>query len=183
MFCLLLLLLLLLECKLHLIMDWMILYRICDAFNGRYRIGDGIGEGFNGKGNIGDEFDWTALPRLAVCGWIVNLTIYCGIDDTDTQTEKAYQINFGLGDTVQDRRSLQRAVSNRKRHRKRIQVVIWSRCWLQFRFVFQFRFRLRSWFWLRLWLNFDFVFDYYCHHYNCRYSYKQYIIIFVFSFI
>ena len=49
-------------------MDWMILYRIYDAFNGRYLIGDGIGEGFNGKGGIGDGFDSTALPRLAVCG-------------------------------------------------------------------------------------------------------------------
>ena len=40
-----------------LIMDWMILYRICDAFNGQYLIGDGIGEGFNGKSGIGDGFD------------------------------------------------------------------------------------------------------------------------------
>ena len=44
-----------------LIMDWMILYRICDAFNGRYLIGDGIGEGFNGKGGIRDGFDSTSV--------------------------------------------------------------------------------------------------------------------------
>ena len=66
----------------------MILYRICDAFNGQYQIGHGIGEKFNGKGGIRDVFNSTALPWLAVCGWIVNLTIYCGIDDTDTQTER-----------------------------------------------------------------------------------------------
>ena len=90
-----------------LIMDWIILYRICDAFNGWYRIGDGIGEWFNGKCGIRDGFNSTALPWLAVCGWIVYLNTYCEIDDTDTQTEKAYQINDGLGDTLQDRRSLQ----------------------------------------------------------------------------
>ena len=32
-----------------LIMYWIILYRIYDAFNGQYQIGDGIGEGFNSK--------------------------------------------------------------------------------------------------------------------------------------
>ena len=51
-----------------LIIDWIILYRICDAFNGQYQIGDSIGEQFNGKGSIGDGFDLTALPWLAVCG-------------------------------------------------------------------------------------------------------------------
>ena len=38
-----------------------------------------------------------------MCGWILNLNI------------------VGLGDTLQDKRSLQRAVLNRRRHRKRIQ--------------------------------------------------------------
>ena len=46
----------------------MMLYRICGSFNGQYRIGDGIGEGFNDKGGIGDGFNSTALPWLAACG-------------------------------------------------------------------------------------------------------------------
>ena len=49
----------------------------------------------------------------------------CGIEYNfvrfDSSTEKAYQINDGLDDTLQDKRSLQRAVSNRRRHWKRIQ--------------------------------------------------------------
>ena len=43
---------------------------------------------------------------MAVCGWIINLNI------------------VGLGDTVQDKRSLQHAVLNRRRYRKRIQRKI-----------------------------------------------------------
>ena len=75
----------------------MILYIRGDAFNEWFPIGDGIGERFNGKGKIGDGFDSTALRQLAAaCGWIVNLTIYCGIDDTDTQTAKAYQLDKGV---------------------------------------------------------------------------------------
>jgi len=100
-------------------MDWIILYKICDTFNGRYRIEDDIGERFNGKGGIGDGFNSTALAWLAVCDWIVYLNIFCGIDDTDIPTEKAYQINDGLSDTLQDRRSLQR-----RRHWKWIQRQI-----------------------------------------------------------
>ena len=73
-----------------LIMDWIILYRICDAFNGRYRIGDGIRERFNGKGGIGDGFDSTALARLAVCGLILNVNMYCGIDDILQQKKRIY---------------------------------------------------------------------------------------------
>ena len=84
----------------------MVLYMIYDAFNEWYWIWDGIGEQFNGKVGIGDGFDSTALPQQAVCGWIVNLNIYCGINDTDIPTEKAYQINDELGDTLQDKRSL-----------------------------------------------------------------------------
>ena len=59
------------------------------------------------------------------CG---NLFCVCGIEYNfvrfDSSTEKAYQINDGLGDTLQDKRSLQRAVLNRRRHRKRIQRKI-----------------------------------------------------------
>ena len=29
---------------------WIIIYTTGDVFNGRYRIGDGMGDGFNGKG-------------------------------------------------------------------------------------------------------------------------------------
>ena len=88
-------------------MDWIILYRICDAFNGRYRIGDGIGERFNGKGGIGDGFDSTAFAWLAVCGLILNVNMYCGIDDILQQKKriklmKAYQINDGLNDTKKE---------------------------------------------------------------------------------
>ena len=49
------------------------------------------------------------------CG---NLFCVCGIEYNfvrfDSSTEKAYQINDGLGDTLQDRRSLQRAVLNQR---------------------------------------------------------------------
>ena len=74
-----------------LIMDWMILYRIRDAFNGRHRIGDGIKEGFNGKG--GQYFE--ILPIMvgsAGSVWLHTQSQYDGIDDTQT-TEEEYQIN------------------------------------------------------------------------------------------
>ena len=49
----------------------------------------------------------------------------CGIEYNfvwfDTPTEKAYQINNGLNDTLQDMWSIQRAVSNWRQHRRRIQ--------------------------------------------------------------
>ena len=40
------------------------------------------------------------------CFCDVVYSIYCGIDDIDTPTEKAYQINDGLDDTPQDKRSI-----------------------------------------------------------------------------
>ena len=85
----------------------MILCRIFDAFNGLYRIGDGIGEQFNCKGGIEDGFDSIALARLAVCGLILNVNMYCGIDDILQQKKriklmKAYQINDGLNDTKKE---------------------------------------------------------------------------------
>ena len=50
---------------------------------------------------------------------------YCGIEYNflgfDTPTEKAYQINNGLDDTLQDMWRIQRAVSNWRQHRRRIQ--------------------------------------------------------------
>ena len=49
----------------------------------------------------------------------------CGIEYNfvwfDTTTEKAYQINNGLDDTLQDMWRIQRAVSNWRQHRRRIQ--------------------------------------------------------------
>ena len=66
-----------------LIMDWMILYRICDAFNGRYLIGDGIGEGFNGKSGIGDGFDSTAIKG----GRYFELVCSAGSVWLDTQSQ------------------------------------------------------------------------------------------------
>ena len=69
----------------------MILYRIRDAFNGRHRIGDGIKEGFNGKG--GQYFE--ILPIMigsAGSVWLHTQSQYDGIDDTPT-TEEEYQIN------------------------------------------------------------------------------------------
>ena len=51
-----------------LIMDWMILYRIYDAFNGRYLIGDGIGEGFNGKGI--QYFELLQI-MIGLIGWLL----------------------------------------------------------------------------------------------------------------
>ena len=104
-------------------MDWIILYRICDAFNRQYQIGDGIGERFNGKGGIGDGFNgklkvdnilnW--FVRLAVCGWILNLNIV-GLmilqqqqqQQQQQQKKKTYQINnriilFTRGDAYNGR--------------------------------------------------------------------------------
>ena len=63
----------------------MILYTREDAFNGWYWIGD----------VIEDIFDSMTLPMiwLVTCGWIFNnVNVHCGIDDTDTPTEKVYQI-------------------------------------------------------------------------------------------
>ena len=59
---------------------------------------------FNGKLKADDILNW--FVRMAVCGWILNLNI------------------VGLGDTVQNKRSLQRVVSNQRWHRKRIQWKI-----------------------------------------------------------
>ena len=68
-------------------MDWVILYRICDAFNGGNQIGDGIRKRFNGKG--GQYFELFAnngwFVWLAVCGWILTQSQYRGIDDTPTE--------------------------------------------------------------------------------------------------
>ena len=46
--------------------------------------------------------------------YLINLLniLYYKTDNTDTPIEKVYQINDWLGDTLQDRRSIQRAVSN-----------------------------------------------------------------------
>ena len=52
---------------------------------------------------------------------------YCGIDDNDTPIEKVYQINDRLSDTLLDKRSLQRAVSNWRQHQKWIQLQIKGR--------------------------------------------------------
>ena len=95
---------------------------------------------------------------------------------------------FRLRFLIVQNRSIQHCVSNQRWHRRRIQ---WQR-----RTMFLIAFLL--WFDRDVDCNFDlylyfnsdfefdsvdFVFDYYCHHYNCRYSYKQYIIIFVFILI
>ena len=88
--------------KTYHINNLMVLYTRREAFNGWYWIGDGIKDRFNSM----------ALPQLAACGWIFNLNMYCGIDDTNTSTEKVYQINDGLGDILQDRRNIQCAVLN-----------------------------------------------------------------------
>ena len=53
---------------------------------------------------LGDILNW--FVWMAVCGWLLNLNI------------------VGLGDTVQDNRSLQCAVLNWRWHRKRIQWKI-----------------------------------------------------------
>ena len=66
-----------------LIMDWIILYTILDAFNGRYLIGDGIGEGFNGKSGIGDGFDSTAIKG----GRYFELVCSAGSVWLDTQSQ------------------------------------------------------------------------------------------------
>ena len=69
----------------------MILYRIPDVFNRWYQIGDGIKEGFNGKG--GQYFE--ILPIMvgsAGSVWLHTQSQYDGIDDTQT-TEEEYQIN------------------------------------------------------------------------------------------
>ena len=54
--------------RIKLMMDWVILYKIGEAFNG-----DGIGNGFNGKLKADDVLNW--FVWLAVCGWILNLNI------------------------------------------------------------------------------------------------------------
>ena len=54
-------------------MVWVILYKIREAFNVLYRIGNGIGNEFNGKLKADDTLNW--FVWLAVCGWILNLNI------------------------------------------------------------------------------------------------------------
>ena len=94
-----------------------ILYRIGDEFNGRYRIGDGIGDGVNGK--VGRCFEFMFVHnkiknsiRKFNSKFIVWVnTQYCGIDDTATTINKwiiiyttgdvfngRYQIGDGIGD-------------------------------------------------------------------------------------
>ena len=63
----------------------MILYTRGDAFNGWYWIGDGIEDRFNGVANIG-WFGWQRVVEY----------LDCVIDDTDTPTDKAYQLDEGI---------------------------------------------------------------------------------------
>ena len=69
--------------KTYQIDNWRILYTILDAFNGRYLIGDGIGEGFNGKSGIGDGFDSTAIKG----GRYFELVCSAGSVWLDTQSQ------------------------------------------------------------------------------------------------
>ena len=61
---------------------------------------------------ISNKTQYPLMWESFLCVWDVRF---------DSSTEKAYQINDGLSDTLQDKRSLQRAVLNRRRHWKRIQ--------------------------------------------------------------
>ena len=59
----------------------MILYRIRDAFNWWHQIGDGIKEGFNGKG--GQYFEILPIMiGLAGSVWLHTQSQYDGIDDS-----------------------------------------------------------------------------------------------------
>ena len=73
-------------------MDWVIFYKIGEAFNMLYRIGDGIRNGFNGKSKGGPYFE---LVCSAGSVWLDTQSQYCGIDDTPTTTTKikTYRIN------------------------------------------------------------------------------------------
>ena len=78
----------------------MILFRICEAFNRWYWIGDSIKEGFNGKD--GQYFELlTIMIGLAGSIWFNIQYQYHGIDNTPI-TEEEYQINnwieTGIGD-------------------------------------------------------------------------------------
>ena len=72
---------------------------------------------------------------VCVCVWLNTQTQYRGIDDTPT--EKVYQINNGLDDTLHDRnrRIIQWAVSNWRWHWRRIQQQSQMIFWI---YVFSF---------------------------------------------
>ena len=74
--------------------DWVILYKIREAFNVLYQIGDNIGNGFNGKLKAEDTLNW--FVWLVVCGWILNLNIvglmiFFLFFSPTTTTTKTYQ--------------------------------------------------------------------------------------------
>ena len=143
-----------------LMMDWVILYKIREAFNVLYWIGDGIGNGFNGKSKGGRYFE---LVCSAGSVWLDTQSQYCGIDDTPTTTTKikTYRINnwrilytrgeafngwYWIGDGIEERFN---GVANKGGWYFEL-LLLPFRLWFEFIFLVLFRFRLRLGFQLRL---------------------------------